>query len=423
MLPTAQNICGGHARLTERVPELDGLRGIAIALVLYFHCFVQAVQGPLREAINPLVLPGRSGWTGVDLFFVLSGFLIGGILLDARSSTNYFRVFYTRRFFRIVPCYVALLVTYYGLCTLGTLGKLQQFQWQDAWGMPWYVSALFLQNFWIAMQNTWQPGALSILWSLSVEEQFYLTLPWLVRFQDQKRLLHLAAEGVVLAVCLRLLMFKLFPWNSKIWYVMMPCRADALLLGFVGAILWRDEAWRARFADNRGLHRALLVVLAAGIPFFTWEHDNPFGRPLISVGLTWIAFFYFLLLMYALVHKQGSVARLLRWRWLRWLGGIAYGVYLFHRLFAASLAAFVWHRNRDLGIFRPLELLLQILMIAVLLIFCRLLFIYFERPLLQRGHKVSYDFPPADGTSIATPGDYQERSQLESGCAREGHRC
>src|SRR5262249_10200979 len=94
---------------SERIPELDGLRGIAIGLVLYFHCFAQAIKEPLRQMIYPLTLPGQGGWTGVDLFFVLSGFLIGGILLDSKGSVNYFKVFYTRRFFRIAPAYMALL--------------------------------------------------------------------------------------------------------------------------------------------------------------------------------------------------------------------------------------------------------------------------------------------------------------------------
>src|SRR6266446_3030301 len=95
--------------LSGRVPELDGIRGIAIGMVLVGHFFM-IVSRPgslLAYALVPL----RLMWSGVDLFFVLSGFLIGGILLDARDSSNYFRVFYTRRFFRIVPIYAVLLFT------------------------------------------------------------------------------------------------------------------------------------------------------------------------------------------------------------------------------------------------------------------------------------------------------------------------
>jgi len=377
---------------SERIPELDGLRGIAIALVLYFHCFSQVIKEPLRPLLYPLILPGRSGWTGVDLFFVLSGFLIGGILLDAKGSTNYFRVFYTRRFFRIVPAYVVLLVAYYVICAIASFRNLPQLQWKGAWDVPWYVTLLFLQNFWVAITNKWHPLVLSILWSLSVEEQFYLTLPWLVKFFDRKRMFQIAIEGILLAICFRLLMLKFSPGSLTTWYVLMPSRADALLLGFLGALVWRNADWRARIAAKKNLHRALLLVFAAGFPFLTWKYDEPFGTWLASIGLTSIAFFYFLVLLYGLIHKEGIVGWFLRRKWLGWLGGIAYGVYLFHRLFMATFAGLVWHWSGDVRITTPLQLLLQFLMVASLLAFCKLLFVFYEKPLLKQGHKVSYEF-------------------------------
>src|SRR5580704_17224190 len=98
--------------LTRRIPELDGLRGIAILLVLMFH-YCQNILNP-QVGFVPRFLDAalRLSWSGVDLFFVLSGFLIGGILIDARESSNYFRVFYMRRFFRIVPVYAVFLIVF-----------------------------------------------------------------------------------------------------------------------------------------------------------------------------------------------------------------------------------------------------------------------------------------------------------------------
>jgi peptidoglycan/LPS O-acetylase OafA/YrhL len=101
-----------------RLPELDGLRGIAIALVVLYHCLYYAPPSTYHPAniIQHLYLWFERfiaiGWTGVDLFFVLSGFLIGGILLDARESTRYWRTFYLRRFFRIIPVYYAWIAAY-----------------------------------------------------------------------------------------------------------------------------------------------------------------------------------------------------------------------------------------------------------------------------------------------------------------------
>ncbi|HLK06191.1 MAG TPA: acyltransferase [Candidatus Acidoferrum sp.] len=381
-----------QAGFTERIPELDGLRGIAIGSVLYFHCFAQVIADPLRGWIYPLTVPGRGGWAGVDLFFVLSGFLIGGILLDSRESTNYFKVFYTRRFFRIVPAYLALLVAYYGISAAATFGEIPQLQWEEAWSVPWYVLVLFLHNFWVAISRSWYPLPLSILWSLAVEEQFYLTLPWLVRFQKPKRAMRIALECVFLAICVRLLCWKLMNVFPTYWSVLMPCRMDSLLLGFVGAVIWRDEEWRARFARQKSLHRVLLLALASGFPVLAWRTDRTTERWGLTIGLTWIAAFQFCFLMYAMLHKDGILGWFLRRKWLGWLGGIAYGVYLFHRLIMQTFSGLVWHWNGDVQIKTPWQLALHLLMMAGMLGFCKLLFVYYEKPFLKRGHQVRYEF-------------------------------
>src|SRR5947207_1733683 len=102
----------------QRIPELDGLRGLAILLVLVFHYTAQEgvlAPGTLADRMQKLTI---MGWTGVDLFFVLSGFLIGGILMDVRNSPSYFKTFYCRRFFRIVPIYYLWLVLYVALMVI-----------------------------------------------------------------------------------------------------------------------------------------------------------------------------------------------------------------------------------------------------------------------------------------------------------------
>jgi peptidoglycan/LPS O-acetylase OafA/YrhL len=205
-----------------RIPELDGLRGIAIALVLCFHCFHPIFKGPLRAVLFPLTFGGQGGWTGVDLFFTLSGFLIGGILLDAKSSTNYFQGFYRRRFFRIFPAWMAFLIVYNVITTIGTTANIQSLQWDGAWAVPWYVPVLFLYNFWIVISHDWNPLVLSILWTLSVEEQFYVTMPWLVRFVEPKRMLRIAIGGVFVAIALRLTGLAAMKVYRTYWSVLMP---------------------------------------------------------------------------------------------------------------------------------------------------------------------------------------------------------
>jgi len=128
----------------RRIPELDGLRGIAILLVLYLHYFVNG-HGAAEQLgwLRYPVAMGRLGWSGVDLLFVLSGFLIGGILLEAKDSSRYFQTFYIRRSFRILPLYFAVVSLFVVLKILFPRGV------GDFFGsVPLWSYATFTQNIW-----------------------------------------------------------------------------------------------------------------------------------------------------------------------------------------------------------------------------------------------------------------------------------
>ncbi len=167
----------------ERIPELDGLRGTAILLVLVGHYFAAPGTGAVRFLSGYWV---RLGWTGVDLFFVLSGFLIGGILLTVRDSPNYFKTFYARRFFRIIPIYYAWIALYVLLSLIAgsfltaRVGSVQKI------GIFILAHFLFLQNFKDFLNSTVSFWWLSMTWSLAVEEQFYLVAPLLVRYLPKR---------------------------------------------------------------------------------------------------------------------------------------------------------------------------------------------------------------------------------------------
>src|SRR6476660_4309501 len=142
----------GDTRLRARVPELDGLRGLAILLVLVFHFISQEGSTAPHSFASHLQRIVAMGWTGVDLFFVLSGFLIGGILMDVRTSPAYFRTFYIRRFFRIIPIYYVWIVLY--ILLLRFAGAFVRAHSNSGvmppTGVPIYLHFLFLQNLGLA---------------------------------------------------------------------------------------------------------------------------------------------------------------------------------------------------------------------------------------------------------------------------------
>ena len=174
--------------VNRRIPELDGLRGIAILLVLMFH--LTPAKVPLLAAYFI-----QAGWLGVDLFFVLSGYLITGILVDTAGRPGYYRNFILRRTLRIFPLYFACLAiacirTYWPAYSPGH-GFFETGGW-------WY--AIYLGNVQVFLQNRWPLDlALLPLWSLQVEEQFYLTFPLLVASVTRRNLARILVAAVIAA--------------------------------------------------------------------------------------------------------------------------------------------------------------------------------------------------------------------------------
>ncbi len=370
-----------------RIPELDGIRGIAIGMVLIAHCF--AIVSRPGSALAYALVPLRLDWTGVDLFFVLSGFLIGGILLDARGSSNYFRVFYTRRFFRIVPIYAAFLLCVALAMYLSSVGMIGRYEEIFGGRLPWWYFATFLQNIGMSIHKVWGTFPLGVTWSLAVEEQFYLTLPLVIRFLDRRALLRFILFAIVAAPLLRLFFFHRDPAHLFAWYTLMPCRADALLLGVLGAMATRDPRWRGWLLENRKYLSLALVILLTGDALLVWLSPAPEMRLMATAGFTWLALTYLSVLLYAVLYPSCWISQCLRWSWLRGLGVIAYSAYLFHEFFLGMFFGRVpwlysWH---DAG--------LSVIVLVVTISFCRLSWVYFEKPLVTIGHRTRYEFSAA----------------------------
>jgi peptidoglycan/LPS O-acetylase OafA/YrhL len=387
-----------RAELGGRIPELDGVRGLAIAMVVVFH-YSENVINPGAGLLQHLLSAGlRLAWSGVDLFFVLSGFLIGGILIDAREASNYFQVFYTRRFFRIVPIYAVLLLVLAGMAQVATrlphvnLGALFYHS------LPWYSYVTFTQNFWAAGTRNMGAGGLAVTWSLAVEEQFYLTLPFLVRILPRRQLVTFTLAGICVAPLLRAVSYYFFDHNTLAAYVLMPCRADALLLGVLAAVLTRDADWKQRITRTRLFFRVVFPVLVIGL--FILTKTAPWGSsPIMSVvRFSWLAFFYFCVLLFVLTRPASWLGGVFRNPVLRWLGTIAYGVYLLHQPVRGVILG--WLGGLYLTETARLQNLLPTLAALTLtLLVARLSWRYFERPLIRVGHRARYRFADAERTA------------------------
>jgi peptidoglycan/LPS O-acetylase OafA/YrhL len=304
------------ARRSARIPELDGLRGAAILGVMLFH--YTPVSGPLR------VLAGvfQAGWIGVDLFFVLSGYLIAGILLDTVGRPHYYRNFIVRRCLRIFPLYYACLALYAAIAYFP-----HPVVWKEYVGTArWYLG--YLGNFQVFAQNQW-PGLslLTPLWSLQIEEQFYLLFPLLVWALPRRTLAFTLAGAAALAPILRTALALALPANRAGTYVLAPCRMDALALGGLIAIVRREwpEALKARWIGwAAGLSGAACCALLVFVA------NTPWSTPMRTAGFSALDVGFAGLVAKLAGPKPRALTAIFRARTLVWVGTISYGLYLLH---------------------------------------------------------------------------------------------
>lgn len=361
----------------RRVPELDGIRGLAILLVLVWHYLLCEVAAP-PLLFRFLHITG----SGVDLFFVLSGFLIGGILLDHRDAPNYFRVFYGRRICRIFPIYFAWLLLYALLSPiryhlhLGTAAD-----WALEPQLPLWSYATFLQNFLQAKRGTFGSFWLAPTWSLAVEEQFYLLLPLVIRFTTRRWLPVLLGGFVLVAPFARALVYD--PNQGGIAStVLLICRTDSLLLGVLCAWMVRQEGGPERIVRWAP---ALRILFFSGAGFAMLTAYVPETRMSRVANDSALAVAYTCLVLLALYTPRSPFARISRWTWLRRLGIIAYGTYLIQEAVAGFVFGFA--RGRWPSILSGSDLLLNLPALAITIGLATVSWRWFEKPIVKFGRQ------------------------------------
>jgi len=300
----------------DRILELDGFRAAAVLIVLLHH-FVYGWHLP-PDAISwmPRIVTGiiSHGWLGVDLFFILSGFLITGILLDSRESKHYFRNFYVRRVLRILPlyftCILVMSLAYHGAATYFVL------------------SLLFLANF-AYYFHAKVPHGPDVFWSLAVEEHFYLIWPLLVRFLSRVSLFVLTLIMVFGTPILRgVCAYRGMDAELEIYYYSF-FRFDGLALGAILA-LWvrsryysRESAWKLA---------GFLVGFSLLVTAIGWPYGIMQTKTVASAALryTQAQFVFAAAMALALAYRGTAATSILRSRFARFTAGLSYCIYLIH---------------------------------------------------------------------------------------------
>lgn len=306
------------------LPALDGIRGLAIVLVMISHFLFRELFH--SQTTFNLV---QCGWLGVDLFFVLSGFLITGILVDSRERTEgYWSRFYRRRVLRIFPLYY-FSVIFVWLTVLFVEHAPERLHGWDSFG--WFFG--FAPNIAMALKGNWlyhsHIFSLNHLWSVAVEEQFYILWPLIVRLLPPRMLLMLCALLVHFSTDIRHWTDTDFGGNGG-WtlasYMLPYCRMDGLAAGSFLAVLLR-LGWQQFIPYDRWIVRILLIWMGwrmlDAVAFGSTQYLGTLS------ALTFAALLYLALNP----DPKALLRRFFENRFLMHLGQFSYGLYVFHELF------------------------------------------------------------------------------------------
>ena len=313
-----------------RVPELDGLRGLSILMVMMVHIIPFNpihIDNPIFKII---FMVSSMGWVGVDVFFVLSGFLITSILLRTKQDEGYFKKFYARRILRIFPLYYATITFVFIAVALITPDKRQEI----LSNMPLYY--FYLSNWGFAFNKLSDPFGIGLTWSLAIEEQFYLAWPIIVYYLDSKKLAFFSCVLVVSSLFLRIGLLNNLGSTiiySEFFYHATFTRLDSLILGALLAIAFESNSWKTtlKYASIPVFFISFGLV---GYLAFLQPHSPLWGNPpMYTYGFTFIGLGASgMVIMLTTFASDNPIRRIFRNNFLLFFGKYSYAIYIFHRL-------------------------------------------------------------------------------------------
>ena len=304
-----------ETRTEHRVPELDGIRAIAIWMVLLAHALFGFANAPGALAFLPVpALQILShGWLGVDLFFLLSGFLITGILMNAKSRPHYFRNFYIRRVLRIMPLYFTVIIVW-------------SFFYTNA-GSYFLLSSVFGANL-SYLLHVPEPHGPGVLWSLAVEEHFYLVWPLIVLVLSRRSLL-LVSAAIFASMPLLRGIFAARGMNPDVIYMLSWFRFDGLAAGAMMAIWANSPLFSARSARRIAVFLIVFVtVLSVAGARYGINGTHTVASVALRYTQTYLVFDALFVLVVA--YRDTIWTAPLRWRFMQLTGALSYCLYLIH---------------------------------------------------------------------------------------------
>lgn len=360
-------------------PELDGLRAVAIMLVFFMHAYA-AGGVPETPFHKDIFVPMQFGWIGVDFFFVLSGFLITGILIDTQYENGFLRTFYVRRTLRIFPLYYLVLLTY--ITTNSVFG------YSDVSNTSYFLYIFYLTN-WDEFLGFQRPLEIDHFWSLAIEEQFYVF--WPVLFLFFSRMGVRSPQVFCLCIILTSITLRIFltSYNFIFFaYDITPCRLDGLMAGSLLAFLLRSGYLRLN-----DVHCALILGLS--IIFFVLIHNGHFSihnGVVLSYGMPALPLVFGTMIAYVfLLPEDHLYRRILRTRIAVIVGKLSYGIYVYHWFVMILLNKNKIVPQDIFGYFGSITLFFILSLILTLAI-SALSFRYIEKPILGLKDKyAAYD--------------------------------
>jgi peptidoglycan/LPS O-acetylase OafA/YrhL len=365
--------------LSDKSVRIDALRGCAIFTVLQYHygsCF-----GVYSELGAPALLRSflGSGWAGVDLFFVLSAFLLTRNLLTRRGEAGATLYFYRRRMLRILPLYLLLLAAAATLIPVLGTGEETAGAWLFGGLAPAWTYATFTQNFWFGLQPGWQGHFLAPTWSLAVEEHFYLLLPLIVLRLDDNRLRRVALALIVAGPLLRLGILHtegLTEITVRVWSI---ARVDSFGWGmFLALTLSRGPA-----DDQRFTPRSVITTVLISLIFFVVARDD------LALLYSFTAFLAAFLTCVAALPDAAPPRGGLFLAGADWMGQRCYSLYLLH-MPVAGLTALAFGNATPLAT-EPRSLLAILVALVVTLFLSNLTYRFIERPFIAYGARLTAD--------------------------------